>query len=116
MARRMADQGIGSLLICGADQRLRGIVTDRDIVVKCVARGRDPQTMTVGETVQGSPVTAEPGDDVRRVLQTMEEHLVRRLPVVEDGQPVGIITEADLARHLSEPEVGHFVEVITAAK
>lgn len=116
VARRMARHGIGSVLVCDADQRMRGIVTDRDIVVKCLAGDQDPRTMTAGDLAQGSTVTVQPEADVRQVLQAMEDHLVRRLPVVEDDRPVGVISEADLARHLSETEVGHFVEVIAAAK
>ncbi|MBZ4019638.1 CBS domain-containing protein [Streptomyces purpurogeneiscleroticus] len=116
VAKRMTRHGIGSMLVCDADQRIRGIITDRDIVVKCLAYGHDPQSMTAGELAQDSPVTVDPDADVRRVLQTMEDHLIRRLPVVENDRPVGVISEADLARHLSEDQVGHFVEVIAAAK
>ncbi|PWI20898.1 CBS domain-containing protein [Streptomyces sp. Act143] len=116
-AQRMADQEIGSLLICGKNQHVRGIVTDRDIVVECVAQGRDPQTMTAGELAEDQTLfSVGPAADVSEVLEAMEDHLVRRLPVVgKSGQPVGIISEADLARNLSEEEVGHFEKIILAA-
>jgi len=105
----------GALPICGDDDRLHGIITDRDIVLKCVAAGGDPKTMTAGELAQGKPVTIEAGADVQQVLQAMEEHRIRRLPVIDQHRLIGLISEADLARHLPEETVGHFVEVICAS-
>jgi len=110
----MRDLDVGALPICGDDDRLQGIITDRDIVTKCVAIGCDPMTMTAGQLAQGKPVTITADADVSRVLQTMEESRIRRLPVIEDHRLVGLITEADLARHLPEDEVGHFVESVCA--
>ncbi|MFC9930586.1 CBS domain-containing protein [Streptomyces sp. NPDC127190] len=114
-ARRMKEMNVGSLPICGPDDRLHGIVTDRDIVVKCVARGKDPRTVTAGQLEQGKPVTIDVGADADLVLRVMENHKIRRLPVIDNHRLVGMISEADLARHLPEGRVGHFVEVITAA-
>ncbi|WP_052863029.1 CBS domain-containing protein [Streptomyces niger] len=116
VAKRMVRHGIGSMLVCDADQRMRGIITDRDIVVKCLAEGHDPQSMTAGELAQGTPIAVPPDADVRHVLQTMEDHQIRRLPVVEEDRPVGVISEADLARHVSEAQMGHFVEAIATAR
>jgi CBS domain-containing protein len=110
----MRDLNVGALPICGDDDRLKGILTDRDIVTKCVAIGGDPATMTAGQLAQGKPITIGAEADARRVLQTMEESRIRRLPVIENHRLVGLITEADLARHLSEEEVGHFVESVCA--
>ncbi|TLQ47510.1 CBS domain-containing protein [Streptomyces marianii] len=115
-ARRMSELGIGALPICGPDDRLHGIITDRDIVVKCVAKGKDPKTMTAGMLEQGKPVTIDAGADSDAVLQAMEQHRIRRLPVVENHRLVGMISEADLARRLPEERVGHFVEVVCAGK
>ncbi|MGW2702803.1 CBS domain-containing protein [Streptomyces sp. NPDC001340] len=114
-ARRMKELDVGALPICGPDDRLHGIITDRDIVLKCVAKGKDPRTMTAGQLEQGKPVTIDAGADAGRVLQAMEEHKIRRLPVIDNHRLVGMISEADLARHLPEEQVGHFVEVICAA-
>jgi CBS domain-containing protein len=113
-ARRMRQLDVGALPICGDDDRLHGIITDRDIVVKCLATGQDPATMTAGELAQGRPyfVTADAG--LEEVLATMEENQIRRLPVIDSHRLVGIISEADLARHLPEEWVGHFVEAVTA--
>ncbi|AWN30598.1 CBS domain-containing protein [Streptomyces sp. NEAU-S7GS2] len=114
-ARRMSELDVGSLPICGEDDRLHGIVTDRDIVVKCLAKGKDPKTMTAGALEQGKPITIDAEADGAQVLRAMEEHRIRRLPVISDQRLVGMISEADLARHLTEEQVGHFVEVICAA-
>ncbi len=114
-AQRMRELDVGALPICGEDDRLHGIITDRDIVLKCVATGGDPNTITAGELAQGKPVTVEAGADVQQVLQTMEQHRIRRLPVIDEHRLVGLISEADLARHLPEETVGQFVEVICAS-
>ncbi|MEV1054477.1 CBS domain-containing protein [Streptomyces sp. NPDC049887] len=115
-ARRMGELGIGALPICGPDDRLHGIITDRDIVVKCIARGKDPKTMTAGMLEQGKPVTIDAGADSDEVLRAMEHHRIRRLPVVENHRLVGMISEADLARRLPDEQVGHFVEAVCAGK
>ncbi len=113
-AQQMRDLDVGSLPICGDDNSLVGIITDRDIVTKCIARGTDPASITAGELAQGMPVTIEPQADVTEVLRAMEQHQIRRLPVMESEQPVGMISQADLTRHLSESAVGQWAEVICA--
>ena len=112
-ARRMRDLDVGALPICGDDDRLKGILTDRDIVVKCVAAGGDPAELTANALAQGTPHTIDADSDVDQVLHLMEEHRIRRVPVLENRRVVGMITEADLARHLPEDRVGHFVETIS---
>jgi CBS domain-containing protein len=114
-ARRMKELDVGALPICGEDDRLHGIITDRDIVVKCLAKGKDPRTVSAGQLEQGKPVTIDADADAGQVFRAMEEHKIRRLPVIDDHRLVGMISEADLARHLPEDQVGHFVEVICAA-
>ncbi|HEY9375253.1 CBS domain-containing protein [Streptomyces sp.] len=111
-ARRMSELDVGALPICGPDNRLHGIITDRDIVVKCLAKGKDPQQMTAGHLAQGKPVTVDVDADSEQVLRTMQDHRIRRVPVIDDHRLVGMISEADLARHLPEERVGHFVEEI----
>ena len=115
-AQQMRDLGVGSLPIRGDDDSLRGMITDRDIVTKCIARGADPASVTAGELAQGMPVTIESAADVTDVLRTMEQHQVHRLPVMESQQPVGMISQADLVRHLPEDAVGQFIEAICASK
>jgi CBS domain-containing protein len=114
-ARRMKELNVGALPICGEDDRLHGIITDRDIVVKCLAKGKDPRTMNAGLLAQGKPVTVDAEADTDEVLRTMEEHRIRRLPVIDDHRLVGMISEADLARRLPEEKVGHFVEMVCAS-
>ena len=113
-ARQMRDLDVGALPICGDDGGLLGIVTDRDIIVKCVASGVDPGTVTVGQLARAEPVAIDPAADVDEVLHVMAENQIRRLPVVDNERVVGIISEADLARNLPEQAVGQFVEAITA--
>jgi len=113
-AQQMRDLDVGALPICGDDNRLLSILTDRDIVVKCIANGIDPSTATAGQLAQGTPVTINPTADVSQVLQLMEENKVRRLPVTDKNQVVGMISEADIARHLPEQAVGQFVEAVCA--
>lgn len=114
-ARRMRDLDVGALPVCGDDDRLHGIITDRDIVIKCVAAGGDPQTVTAGELAQGKPFTIDADAPAGEVLRVMEEHRIRRLPVIESHRLVGMISEADLARHLPEQSIAEFVETICAS-
>ncbi|MFJ2866091.1 CBS domain-containing protein [Kitasatospora sp. NPDC087314] len=113
-ARRMRELDVGALPICGLDNRLHGIITDRDIVVKCLAEGRDPRTTTAGRLAQGKPITVDADADAAEVLRLMEEHRIRRLPVIEEHRLVGMISEADIARHLTRQEVGDLVEAVCA--
>jgi CBS domain-containing protein len=99
--------------ICGEDGRLKGMLTDRDIVVKCLAEGGDPATTTAGSLGEGKPVTIGADDDIREALQTMQDHQVRRLPVIDGHDLVGIISQADIARSLSSAETGETVEEIS---
>jgi CBS domain-containing protein len=114
-AQRMRDLDVGALPICDDNDILSGIVTDRDIVTKCIADGADPATVTAGQVAQGVPVTIDSSAEVSDVLNVMMQHQIRRLPVIESDQPIGMITEADLARHLPEESVGQFVEAICAS-
>ncbi len=112
-ARLMADLDVGALPICGEDERLKGMLSDRDIVVKCIARGGDASQTTAGSLAEGKPVTIGADDDIREALTTMENHQVRRLPVIDGHDLVGIISQADIARSLSATETGETVEAIS---
>jgi len=111
-AGRMRDLDVGALPICGDDGRLKGIVTDRDIVVKCIANGADPTTITAGQLASGRPVTVDSSADTSEVLRVMQENQIRRLPVLDGQQVVGMISEADIARNLPEQAIGQFVEAV----
>jgi len=113
-ARLMAELDVGALPICGNDNRLKGMLTDRDIVVKILARGQDPTKVKVGELGQGKPVTIGADDDTAEILRTMAQHKVRRLPVIDGHDLVGIVALADVARALSDRPVGDLLEAISA--
>lgn len=113
-ARRMRELDVGAMPICGNDDRLHGMITDRDIVVRCIAEGGDCATMTAGELATGTPVWVEADADESTVLRLMEENQIRRLPVIEDHRLVGMISEADLARTMGEHEMAEFTERVYA--
>jgi CBS domain-containing protein len=113
-AQRMRDLGIGSLPICGADDRLHGILTDRDIAIRCVAEGRDPAQIRVGDLAQGTLFWVDANAELDEVLHQMEDHQIKRLPVIDNHRLVGIISEADLARSLNEHQLAEFVEKVYA--
>jgi CBS domain-containing protein len=114
-AKRLAELNVGAMPICGEDNRLKGMLTDRDIAVKVVAQGKDPSTTKAGELGQGKPVTIGADDSVDEALRTMSEHKVRRLPVIDGHDLIGIVSQADLARNIDEEKVGDLVEAISAA-
>jgi CBS domain-containing protein len=109
----MADLDVGALPICGEDSKLKGMLTDRDIVVRGIAMGMDPETTPAGALAQGKPVTVAADDDVRVALDLMQEHQVRRLPGIQDRLLVGIVSQADIALSLSASTTGKTVESIS---
>jgi CBS domain-containing protein len=113
-ARKMRDLSVGFLPICGEDERLSGVVTDRDIVLR-VAEGADPATVPVADIAEGKPVTVGADDAVEEVLRTMSEHGVRRLPVIDGHRLVGVVSQADVARHLPDDRIGELVAAISSA-
>jgi CBS domain-containing protein len=114
-ARKMAKLDVGALPICGEDDRLKGMLTDRDVVVKVLAQDKDPSSTTAGELGEGKPVTIGADDSVEEAIQTMKDHKVRRLPVIDGHQLIGIVSQGDLAKNVDEEQVGDLVEVISAA-
>jgi CBS domain-containing protein len=116
-AKRLAELDVGSMPICGEDDRLKGMLTDRDIVVKVLAQDKDPASVKAGELGQGdgNVVTIGADDSIDEALRTMTEYKVRRLPVIDDHKLVGIISQADVATNLDEEKVGDLVEAISAA-
>jgi CBS domain-containing protein len=111
-AKVMAQEDVGPVPIV-EDGRLVGIVTDRDIVVRVVAEGRDPNATTVKEIASTDLVTVSPGDDLDEALNLLAERQVRRLPVVEGERLVGIVAQADVARLGKDKKTGEVVEEIS---
>ncbi|MBG0816257.1 CBS domain-containing protein [Planomonospora sp. ID82291] len=112
-AQLMREMNVGALPICGSDDRLKGIITDRDIIVKCIAEGRDPARTTAGELATGLVwVPAEAS--VEEALSKMEQNQIKRLPVIENGRIVGMISEADLAKNLPDDKLADFVHRVYA--
>jgi CBS domain-containing protein len=111
-AQHMREHNIGALPICGDDDRLHGMLTDRDIVIKGLGAGLDPNTATAGDLARDSVYFVDVSASIQEILNVMEEHQVRRLPVMEEHRLVGILTEADIARHLPEHAIVQFLKAI----
>jgi CBS domain-containing protein len=112
-AEQMSKLNVGSLPICGEDNRLKGMLTDRDIVVKVLAGGKDPMAVLAGELAQGEAVTIGADDDAEEILRTMRDHQVRRLPVIDGHDLVGIVALADVARALPDAPVGDLLDALS---
>jgi CBS domain-containing protein len=113
-SKKLSELDVGSMPICGEDDRLKGMLTDRDIVVKVLAQGKDPASTTAGDLAQGKPVTIGADDTIEEALDVMREHKIRRLPVIDGHDLVGIISQKDIATDLPEEKVGDLVEAISA--
>ncbi|WP_445259036.1 CBS domain-containing protein [Nocardioides aurantiacus] len=114
-AQKMRDLGVGALPICGEDNRLKGVITDRDIVMNCVAEGMDTTQVKVADYAGDEVVTIGADDSVEEALATMKGAGVRRLPVIDGHELVGMLSQADVARHLPEDKVGDLVEAISSS-
>ncbi|MEW2578584.1 CBS domain-containing protein [Streptomyces syringium] len=112
-ARKMTQMGVGALPICGTDDRLKGVLTDRDVVVKVLGAGKDPSAVKAGELAQGEAVTIGADDDAGEILRTMGSHKVRRLPVIDGHRLVGMVALADVARALPDRQVGDLLEALS---
>ena len=116
-AKKMAKLDVGALPVCNEDKRLEGMITDRDIAVKAVAKGKDPKKTKVRDlTDQPEVVTIGADDSIDEALRTMKDKKVRRLPVIDGREVVGIITQGDLATNVPDDKVGDLVEAISAAR
>jgi CBS domain-containing protein len=112
-AKMMRDEDVGLAPIVEGN-KLIGTLTDRDIAIRVVAEGKDPQSTTVREVATTKLVTIDPDQDLDEALRLMAKNQVRRLPVVEeDGKLAGVVAQADVARHASEKQTGHVVEEIS---
>lgn len=114
-ARKMQQLDVGVLPICGEDDRLKGMLTDRDIVVKALAKGDDPSSTMVGSLAQGKPLTIMADASIDQALDTMREHAVKRLPVLDENKRLcGMISEADVATAVSAQKTGQLVGAIAS--
>jgi CBS domain-containing protein len=115
-ARKMADDDVGAIPVCDTDGRLCGVVTDRDLAVKIVAAGQDPDTVRLADLVDGGDVVTIGADDsVEEAIRTMKDHAVRRLPVIDGTALVGMVSQADIARALPDAKIGDLVDAISSA-
>ncbi|GAA3494261.1 hypoxic response protein Hrp1 [Streptomyces prasinosporus] len=110
----MRELNVGALPVSDGNERLCGILTDRDVVVGCVAAGHDPARVTAGDMAKGAPRWVAADADVGEVLQETRTHRIRRLPVIDDKRLVGMISEADPARHLSEDQIATWAGTVHA--
>jgi CBS domain-containing protein len=116
-ARKMRDLGVGALPICGDDNRLKGMITDRDIAVKVIAEGKEAgATKVIDLATQSEVITIGADDSVQEALATMAKYKVRRLPVIDGHDLVGMVSQADIARNLDDDSIGDLVEAISEAE
>lgn len=104
---------MGALPICGTDDKLKGVLTDRDITVKVLGKGRDPQQTKASELAQGEAVTIGADDGADEIFATMARHKIRRLPVTDGHRLVGMVALADVARALPDPQVGDLLQALS---
>jgi len=113
-AARVMKQEDAGVVPVTENGRLTGMVTDRDIAIRVVAEGKDPQSTTVQEVASKNLVTLDPEQELDEALRLMAQHQVRRLPVVEeDGRLVGIVAQADVARKGDDTQTGQVVQEIS---
>ncbi len=112
-AQLMESEDVGALPILEGEQ-LAGMVTDRDIVVRAIAKGKDPRGMPVREVSSRDVVSVRADEDLSEALRLMASHQIRRLPVVDDdNRLVGVLSQADVAMEAKEKQVGEMVEEIS---
>jgi CBS domain-containing protein len=113
-AARIMKQEDAGVVPVTENGRLTGMVTDRDIAIRVVAEGKDPQSTPVREVASKDLVTVDPQQDLDEALRLMAQHQIRRLPVVEeDGKLVGVVAQADVARHGDDTKTGQVVQEIS---
>jgi CBS domain-containing protein len=113
-AERLALTDIGAMPICRDDGRLTGMVTDRDIVVRVIAAGRDPRSVRLEElTGPEKVVTIGADDSVEELIETMKQHQVRRLPVIDGNEVIGMVSQGDVARQIPTDRVGDLLASIS---
>ena len=112
----LAQEDIGAVIVCNDEQRLQGMITDRDLAVEVLAKDRDPAGTKASELVDGREVVTIGADDsIDDAIRTMKDHAVRRLPVIDGTEVIGMVSQADIARSGDEKQVGALVEAISTA-
>ena len=115
-ARQLRERSVGALPVCDGQGHLQGMVTDRDIAVKVVAEERNPADVRVRDLLDGDEVVTIGADDpVEEAIRTMKDHDVRRLPVIDGTEMIGIVSQADIARELPDSRVGDLVAAISSS-
>jgi CBS domain-containing protein len=115
IAKVLADEDIGAVIVCDGE-RLQGMVTDRDLAVGVLAKGKDPKSCSAGDLIDGREVvTIGADDDIDVAIDTMKSHAVRRLPVIDGDRVIGLVAQADIARAANDEQVGRLVETISGA-
>lgn len=116
IARSLAQENIGSVVVCNDEKRLQGMITDRDLAVEVMAQDKDPKSTRAGELVNGREVVTIGADDsIDEAIETMRAHAVRRLPVIDGTEVIGMVSQADIAKVANEQQVGRLVESISDA-
>ncbi|MFD6351291.1 CBS domain-containing protein [Nocardia tengchongensis] len=114
-AQMMRNMDVGALPICDSDQQLIGMLTDRDIVVNCIARGHDPGRVRAGDLAQGRVWSVDVDTDLSTVLDVMEKNQIKRMPVldVRNGNKLaGMICESDLAKNVSDQQLAALISAV----
>ena len=115
-AKKMMEDDFGALPVCSTEGKLQGMVTDRDLVIGVLAEGRDPNNTKVTDVIDRTEVATIGADDaVEEAIRTMKEHAVRRLPVIDGTELVGMVSQADIARAMPDAKVGDLVGTISDA-
>lgn len=116
VAEVLASNDIGGVIVCNDDRRLQGMITDRDIAVEVVAAGKDPDSTRAGDLLTGrETVTIGADDSLHLAIETMKDHAVRRLPVIDGHEVIGIVSTADLAVNVSDDDVGDLLAAISSS-
>ena len=116
VARKMGELDVGMLPVCNEDRRLDGAITDHDIAIKVVGEGHDPSSTTVDDVRERVEVVTVGADDsIEVALETMKRHAVRRLPVIDGNEVVGMLSQADVSRRLADAKTGDLVQSISEA-
>jgi CBS domain-containing protein len=117
VAQMMVEHDCGSIPVVDNEETMKpltGIVTDRDIVCRLVAKGKNPLACTVDDCMTTDAVSVKPGDSIETCARVMREHQIRRVPVLDaDGVLVGLVTQAQLAKHLNQAQVGALLQEIS---
>jgi CBS domain-containing protein len=115
-ARMMADNDIGAIPVCDGSGHLCGVITDRDLAIKVVAAGLDGRNVRLSEIIEGTEVVTIGADDtVEEAIRTMKDHAVRRLPVIDGTDLVGMVSQADIARAMPDTTIAELVDAISSA-